>query len=217
MADTGTVALPDGLGDMKQVPMLNAWVHDIAMDDLVEHFREGVLLTLHVDMIMKLQTDREFHDLLDRFDVITCDSQIMYFATKFLGTPVRERVSGSDYFPRFYMRHADDPSVTIFLMGGKPGIAGMAADNINRKVGRPMIVGTDAPAFDFETDPAEIERMIAAVNDSGASVCLVGLGGVNGGIKSGHWAAQKPATLGLGVTRAPRRRPVSRASQIAGG
>jgi hypothetical protein len=41
--------------------------------------------------------------------------------------------------------------------------------------------------------------------------------GVNGGIKSGHWAAQKPATLGLGVTRAPRRRPVSRASQIAGG
>jgi len=40
---------------------------------------------------------------------------------------------------------------------------------------------------------------------------------VNGGIKSGHWAAQKPATLGLGVTRAPRRRPVSRASQIAGG
>ena len=106
MADAGTVALPDGLGDMKQVPMLNAWVHDIAMDDLVEHFREGVLLTLHVDMIMKLQTDREFHDLLDRFDVITCDSQIMYFATKFLGTPVRERVSGSDYFPRFYMRHA---------------------------------------------------------------------------------------------------------------
>jgi hypothetical protein len=42
-------------------------------------------------------------------------------------------------------------------------------------------------------------------------------GDVNGGIKSGHWAAQKPATLGLGVTRAPRRRPVSRASQIAGG
>ena len=33
---------------------------------------------------------------------------------------------------------------------------------------------------------------------------------VNGGIKSGHWAAQKPATLGLGVTRAPRRQSVFR-------
>jgi len=177
MADGGNMELPVETGEMKRVPMLNAWVHDISMDDLVEHLREGVLLTLHVDMIMKLQTDREFHDLLDRFDVITCDSQIMYFATKFLGTPVRERVSGSDYFPRFYMRYADDPSVTIFLMGGKPGIAERAADNINHKVGRRMIVGTDAPAFDFESDPAEIERMTAAVNDSGASVCLVGLGG----------------------------------------
>lgn len=162
---------------LKRVPMLNAWVHDVAMDDLVEHLREGVLLTLHVDMIMKLQTDRNFHALLGQFDVITCDSQIMYFATKFLGQPVRERVSGSDYFPRFYMRYAHDPSVTIFLMGGKPGIADLAASRINVKVGRKMIIGTDAPAFDFETNPSEIDRMIAAVNDSGATVCLVGLGG----------------------------------------
>jgi len=66
--------------DYKKVQMLNAYVHDVAMDDLVENFDEGVMLTLHVDMIMKLQQDREFYDLLDQFDVITCDSQIMYFA-----------------------------------------------------------------------------------------------------------------------------------------
>ena len=77
-------------GALKPVPMLNAWVHDIAMDDLVENFRTGAMLTLHVDMIMKLQKDREFYDILDQFDVITCDSQIMYFATKFLGRPVQE-------------------------------------------------------------------------------------------------------------------------------
>lgn len=163
--------------NLRKIPMLNAWVHDVSMDDIVEHFRAGVMLTLHVDMIMKLQTDRDFYDLLDRFDVITCDSQIMYFATKFLGTPVRERVSGSDYFPRFYMRYKDDPDVTVFLMGGKPGIAARAAENINARVGRRMIVGVDAPAFDFETDSAEIDRMIGAVNASGATVCLVGLGG----------------------------------------
>ena len=41
--------------------------------------------------------------------------------------------------------------------------------------------------------------------------------GVNGGVKSGHGAAQKPATLGLGMTRTAGRRPVSRAPRIAGG
>jgi N-acetylglucosaminyldiphosphoundecaprenol N-acetyl-beta-D-mannosaminyltransferase len=165
------------LGDMKRVQMLNAYVHDIAMDDLVENFREGVMLTLHVDMIMKLQQDRDFYDLLDEFDVITCDSQIMYFSTGWLGNKVQERVSGSDYFPKFYTHYADDLSMTVFLCGGKPGIADMAAANVNAKVGREFIVGTDSPAFDFDTNQDEIDRMIAAINDSGATVCLVGLAG----------------------------------------
>ena len=157
--------------------MLNAYVHDLSMDDLVRDFTEGALLTLHVDMVMKLQQDETFYNIIDQFDVITCDSQIMFFSTKFLGTPVRERVSGSDYFPKFYMHHKDNLDITVFLMGGKPGIAELAAKNVNAKVGREMIVGSDAPAFDFETKPGEIDRMIAAVNASGATVCVVGLGG----------------------------------------
>ncbi len=161
----------------RKVPMLNAWVHDVSMNDIVTNFTEGTMLTLHVDMIMKLQKDREFYELLDKFDVITCDSQIMYFATKWLGTPVQERVSGSDYFPKFYMHHKDNPDVTIFLLGGKDGIAELAAKNVNAKVGREMIVGSYAPAFDFETKQGEIDRMIDKVNASGATVCLVGLGG----------------------------------------
>lgn len=163
--------------ELTRVHMLNAYVHDLDMDTLVDTFQSGVMLTLHVDMIMKLQVDREFYDLLDKFDVVTCDSQIMYFATHWLGTPVRDRISGSDYFPKFYTRYADDLSKTVFLCGGKPGIADLAAENINAKVGRKMIVGTDSPAFDFDQNPDEIERMIKAINDSGATVCLVGLAG----------------------------------------
>lgn len=159
------------------VPILNAHVHDIAMDDLLYRFPEGAMLTLHVDMVMKLQRDRGFYDLLDAFDVITCDSQIIYAALKFLGTPVRERVSGSDFFPRFYMAQKDNPEVTIFLCGGLPGVAEQARDKINAKAGREIVVGTDAPAFDYERRPEEVDRVIAAINASGATACLVGLGG----------------------------------------
>lgn len=160
----------------RKVEVLNAFVHDVTMDDVLQ-LREGLLLTLHVDMIMKLQKDREFHDILDQFDIVTCDSQILFFATKFLRNPVRERVSGSDYFPLFCERYRDDPSVTVFLMGGKPGIAEIAAERINARAGRKLVVGTSAPPFDFDRNPTEIEKMIAAVNASGATVLLVGLGG----------------------------------------
>lgn len=161
---------------LRKVHVLNAYVHDVTMDEVLD-MREGLLLTLHVDMLMKLQKDREFYDILDQFDIVTCDSQILYFATKFLGDPVAERVSGSDYFPRFCERYGGDPSMTVFLMGGMPGIAEIAADKINARVDRKMVVGTYSPPTDFDRRPDEIERMIEVVNTSGATALLVGLGG----------------------------------------
>ena len=176
MIVSGDDASPREVG-YKKVPLLNAFVHDVTMDEVVRDFNEGLMLTLHVDMIMKLQQDPEFYEIFKKFDLITCDSQIMYFATKFMGTPVKERVSGSDYFPKFYMHHRDNPDVTVFMCGGKPGIADIAAEKINAKVGREFICGTYAPSFDYDQKPDEIEHMIDLINASGATVLLVGLGG----------------------------------------
>ncbi len=160
-----------------RVKLLNVDVDDVTLDELVDTFRQGVMLTLHVDMIMKLQNDREFYELLPKFDVVTCDSQILIVAARILGTPLKERVSGSDYFPRFYTRYGNDPEVTVFICGGAPGVAEIARRNINAKVGREMIVGTSAPSLDYDRRPEEIEQLIAQINDSQASVLVVGLGG----------------------------------------
>ena len=161
----------------RKVRLLNVEVDNITMDELVDTFRRGALLTLHVDSIMKLQKDREFYELIPKFDVITCDSQVLTIAARLLGTPLKERVSGSDYFPRFYARYCDDPSVSVFICGGAPGIAELARRKINAKVGRQMVVGTAAPSRDYDRNPDEIEQLIAQINRSGATVLVVGLGG----------------------------------------
>src|SRR5271167_2975926 len=137
----------------RKVRLLNADVDDITMDELVETFRHGVMLTLHVDSIMKLQKDPDFYRLLPQFDVVTCDSQILVLAARLLGTPLKERVSGSDYFPHFYTRYKDDPSITVFICGGGPGVAEIARRNVNAKVGREMVVGTNAPSRDYDRNP----------------------------------------------------------------
>jgi N-acetylglucosaminyldiphosphoundecaprenol N-acetyl-beta-D-mannosaminyltransferase len=169
-------ARPSFAAMRERVRLLNVDVDNITMDELVDSFREGLLLTLHVDMIMKLQKDREFYEILPEFDVVTCDSQVLFAASKVLGTPLKERVSGSDFFPRFYTRHKDDPSVTVFICGGGPGVAEVARRNVNAKVGREMVVGADSPPFDYDVRPGEIERMIDTINASRASVLVAGLG-----------------------------------------
>ena len=159
----------------RTVRLLNVDVDDITMDDLLA-LRHGSFITVHTDMMRLFQRDRGFHRLLDEYDLVTCDSQILTWAARLLGTPVRERVSGSDYFPRFYHRYADDPSVRIFLCGAKPGVADRARDRINAAVGREIVVGTDSPPFGFEDDPAEVDRVIQKIDASGATVLVVGLG-----------------------------------------
>ena len=67
--------------------------------------------------------------------------------------------------------------MTIFICGGGPGIAEIGRRNVNAKVGREMIVGTCAPSKRFDENPKELEAIISAINDSGATVLLVGLGG----------------------------------------
>ncbi len=159
-----------------RIRLLNVDVDNLSMNELVDLFKEGLLLTLHVDMIMKLQKDREFYEILPNFDIVTCDSQILFFAARWLGTPLKERVSGSDYFPRFYTKYKDDPNVTIFICGGAPGVAELARKKINEKVGREMVVATDSPPRDYDSRPGEIESMIARINESRASVLVIGLG-----------------------------------------
>ena len=159
-----------------RVRLLNVDIDNISMDELVSAFQKGLLLTLHVDMIMKLQKDKEFYEMLPYFDVVTCDSQVLFFAAQWLGTPLKERVSGSDFFPRFYTKYKDDPSITIFMCGGAPGVAELARKKVNKKVGREMIVATYSPPRDYESRQGEIERVIARINESKASVLVIGLG-----------------------------------------
>src|SRR5262249_46338368 len=153
---------------MRKVRLLNVDVDDITMEELLDSFSEGMLLTLHVDMIVKLQQDRDFFEILPHFSPITCDSQILMAAARVLGTPLRERVSGSDFFPRYYMKHKDNPRVTLFICGGRHRVAARA--------GRKMVVGTDCPPFDYDQRPGELDRMIDRINMSRATVLLVGLG-----------------------------------------
>src|SRR3989442_5822562 len=160
----------------RRVRILNAEVEDVTMDELVDAFSEGTLIFFNVVIARKMQKDRDFYAILRDFDVVACDSQILFLAAKLLGDPLRERVSGSRFFPRYYMKHKDDPSVTIFISGGASGVAEIAQRNVNAKVGRRMVVGTDSPPFDFDTRPSEIERMLRKINDSEASVLLLGLG-----------------------------------------
>lgn len=163
---------------MKTVNILNIDINNLSTQELLSNLNNqgGVVVTPNVDHLMKLRTDPELRKVYQQSDYRICDSKIVQFASKFLGTPIREKISGSDLFPAFYQYNKDNEDIKIFLLGAKEGIAQQAQAKINQRVGRQIIVDCYSPAFGFENDEAECQKIIEQIERSGATVVAVGLG-----------------------------------------
>jgi exopolysaccharide biosynthesis WecB/TagA/CpsF family protein len=162
---------------MKPVRLLNVEIDNLTLKELLESLRfGGFVITPNVDLLMKLQRNQAFFRAYQAADFRICDSQILLYVLKFLGTPVREKISGSDLFPAFYRYYSNDESMKVFLLGAAPGVGQKAQQQVNAKVGREMIVANYSPAFGFERDEAECAAIVDRVNASGATVLAVGLG-----------------------------------------
>ena len=162
---------------VRTVNILNVPVDNVSLIELLSKLKNGgVVFTPNVDHIIKLQKDKSFYQIYSQADYRVCDSQILMIASRFLGSPFQEKISGSDLFPAFYSYYSKDRNVKIFLLGGSPGAAKIARQKINCKVGRDMIVGSYCPPFGFENDSVECQKIVEKINDSGASVLAVGVG-----------------------------------------
>lgn len=161
---------------MKNVKILNVSINNLSTKELLSQLQSGVVFTPNVDHLIRLQKDSEFVKIYQTADYRVCDSKILYYASRFLGCPVKEKISGSDLFPAFYEYHQDNEDITIFLLGAKEGIAKKAQENINAKVGRQMVIGAHSPSFGFEKNEEECEQIIEMINRSGATVLGVGVG-----------------------------------------
>ncbi|MBW4624042.1 MAG: WecB/TagA/CpsF family glycosyltransferase [Brasilonema octagenarum HA4186-MV1] len=161
---------------MNKVKILNLEIDNLSKVELLDKLRSGVVFTPNVDHLMKLQEDPEFLQAYSISDYKICDSQILLYASKFLGTPIQEKISGSDLFPAFYNYHKNNQNIKIFLLGAGIGVASKAQNEINRKTGRNIIVASYSPPFGFEKDEEECQNIINMINSSGATVLVIGVG-----------------------------------------
>jgi exopolysaccharide biosynthesis WecB/TagA/CpsF family protein len=147
------------------------------MFELLERLKlGGVVFTTNVDHLMKLQKHQDFYDVYQDADYRVCDSKILMYVSRFLGTPIYEKISGSDLFPAFYRYYQYDKSIKIFLLGAEAQVVKMAQQRINSKISRRIIVAAHSPSFGFEKNEEECQKIVDMINQSGANVLAIGVG-----------------------------------------
>ncbi len=160
----------------RQVEILNIPIDNISIGDFLRQLKRGVVFTPNVDHLMKLQKDLDFVKAYSKADFRVCDSQVLMFASKFLGKPIQSKISGSDLFPMFCEYHRYNENIKIFLLGGAEGVAARAQERINARIGRRIIVQAHSPSFGFEQDEEECQRIVEMIRQSPANVLVVGVG-----------------------------------------
>jgi N-acetylglucosaminyldiphosphoundecaprenol N-acetyl-beta-D-mannosaminyltransferase len=183
--------------------ILNAWVDSLTVQEIVEELDEGILFTLNPDHLYWLQRNSDFAAAYRNATLVSSDSKYVYWGLGFLGRAIKRKSSGSDIVPAYWRHHANNPTVSIFLLGAKPGIAQMARERINRLAGREIVVGAHGPSFNFVNDEQETTKAIDMINASGATCLIVGLGAPKQEIWIDRHRARMPGVkvyMGVGAT-----------------
>lgn len=189
--------------DWPRSRLLNVWVDDLSMSQLMQRLDKGVVFTLNPDHLYHLQRNRQFLDAYRQADFITSDSKYVYWGLGWIRRRIQEKVSGSDIVPGYCWHHRDNPAVKVFLLGAAPGIAQQARERINARVGRELVVGAHSPSMQFVNDPEEIARVLQIVNASGATCLIVGLGAPKQEIWITRFRDEMPGVkvfMGVGAT-----------------
>jgi N-acetylglucosaminyldiphosphoundecaprenol N-acetyl-beta-D-mannosaminyltransferase len=124
------------------------------------------------DCLNKIFTDKEYFDVLNCGDYIFPDGIGVNIACKLLKDPLLENINGTDMLP-FICELADKQSYSMYLLGGKPGVAEKMKINLQSKYNNLQIVGVQDGYFDKDKDNNSV---VEKINESKADILLVAFG-----------------------------------------
>ncbi|EOU1903703.1 WecB/TagA/CpsF family glycosyltransferase [Clostridium perfringens] len=162
--------------------MFNIEIDNISMDeciekidDLINNGKFNYLVTPNVDHIVKLDKDDEFLKVYNNADLIVTDGMPIIWYSKIIKRPIKEKISGSDLFPKICELSAQK-GYKIFLLGASEGVADIAKKKLQDKYKGLNIVGVYSPKYGFEDDEIELNKIINIVKKSNTDILAVGLG-----------------------------------------
>jgi N-acetylglucosaminyldiphosphoundecaprenol N-acetyl-beta-D-mannosaminyltransferase len=167
----------------------------------IEAGRGGFVVTPNVDHLARAGQDVSFAALVAEANLVVADGMPLVWASRLQGTPLPQRVAGSDLISSLSAAAAGQGK-SIFLLGGDSGTADAAAAVLRDRYPQLKIAGKICPAIGFEKDEAEIQRITSELQAAKPDIVFVALGSpkqerlidrIRGTLPSTWW-------LGVGVS-----------------
>lgn len=167
---------------MTRMRLMNTDIDNLTMaetlneiEKLIQKKNCSYVVTPNVDHIVRLEKDEELQKVYKNASLILTDGKPLIWISKWYKTPIKEKISGSDLFPRV-CQLAANKNYTMYLLGAAEGVADTAARNLMKKYPGLNIVGTYSPPFGFEKNEQEMNKIKTQIQDVHPDILIVGLG-----------------------------------------
>ena len=167
---------------MTRMRLMNTEIDNLTMDEtldaidsLIKEDNCSYVVTPNVDHIVQLEKDEELKRVYENASLILTDGKPLIWISNWYKTPIKEKISGSDLFPRV-CDLAAKKGYTMYLLGAAEGVADKAAKNLMDKYKGLNIVGTYSPPFGFEKDKVELKKIERQIQEVHPDILIVGLG-----------------------------------------
>lgn len=167
---------------MEKQPLLNTYVTNVNMDetvqaieDMIASEKKSYIVAINVDVVIKIENDSYLKEITDKADMVLVDGKPLEWIAKWHKRPIKAKISGSDLVPILCERAAEK-GYSIFIIGGKEGIAEKAKQNLERDMPGIRIVGTYAPPFGFEKDKKELNRINEMISNANPEILITCFG-----------------------------------------
>lgn len=156
---------------MEKQALLNTYINNLTMpetiaaiEQMIADNKKSYVVAINVDVVMKIENDPYLKQVVDNADMVLVDGKPLVWISKLHGKPLKAKISGSDLVP-LLCDVATKKGYSIFIIGGKDGIAEQAKRKLEEKLPGIQIVGTYAPPFGFEKDEKELDKINQMISE----------------------------------------------------
>jgi N-acetylglucosaminyldiphosphoundecaprenol N-acetyl-beta-D-mannosaminyltransferase len=144
------------------------------IERLINEDNPVYVVTPNAAHIVLLQKDKEFKEAYKKASLVLADGMSIFFVSKVLGVPLKDKCSGSDLFEEVCKICAKN-NKSLFLLGGVKGSEKIAEQKL-KQLYPSLGVFSYSPPRGFENDKEETKKIIDMVNNSQINVLIVCVG-----------------------------------------
>lgn len=166
----------------KKESFLNTYVNNIDMSEaiqsilfFIEKQKKAYVVPINVDVVIKMEKDDYLRRISNEADLTLIDGQPLIWISKLYKRPIKEKISGSDLIPCL-CKVASEKNLSVFIIGGKPGVAEKAKHNLEKTYRGIRIVGVYSPMIGFENDINEINNINELITKKSPDILIACFG-----------------------------------------